>query len=143
MPTGSTISRTDAAAKPRCANARAASSSSRGRRPAAPPPEAAGRKRCIATDSATAGRMAALERQTIVWSTPHDARLRGGPAPPAGGAAGAENRRMSTPSAAAQLRERARAPDALERADIPWLHTLEVNEQERALAALKVVRVGP
>ena len=48
---------------------------------------------------------------------------------------------MSTRSAAAQLRERARAPDALERADIPWLHALEANEQERALADLKVVQV--
>ena len=50
---------------------------------------------------------------------------------------------MSTPSAAAQLRERARAPDALERADIPWLHGLEANEKERALADLKVVKVEP
>jgi len=50
---------------------------------------------------------------------------------------------MSTPSAAAQLRERARAPDALERADIPWLHGLEANEEERALADLKVVKVEP
>ena len=50
---------------------------------------------------------------------------------------------MSTPSAAAQLRERARAPDVLERADIPWLHALEPNERERALADLKVVQVEP
>ena len=50
---------------------------------------------------------------------------------------------MSSPSAAAQLRERARAPDALERADIPWLHGLEANEEERALADLKVVKVEP
>jgi len=50
---------------------------------------------------------------------------------------------MSTSSVAAQLRERARAPDALERADIPWLHALEANEQERALADLKVVKVEP
>ena len=50
---------------------------------------------------------------------------------------------MSTSSAAAQLRERARAPDALERADIPWLHGLEANEKERALADLKVVQVEP
>ena len=50
---------------------------------------------------------------------------------------------MSTSSAAAQLRERARAPDALERADIPWLHGLEANEKERALADLKVVKVEP
>ena len=50
---------------------------------------------------------------------------------------------MSTSSAAAQLRERARAPDALERADIPWLHGLQANEQERALADLKVVQVEP
>ena len=50
---------------------------------------------------------------------------------------------MSTPSAAAQLRERARAPDALEHADIPWLHGLEANERERALADLKVVKVEP
>jgi CRP-like cAMP-binding protein len=50
---------------------------------------------------------------------------------------------MSTPSAAAQLRERARAPDAFERADIPWLHGLEANEKERALADLKVVKVEP
>ena len=50
---------------------------------------------------------------------------------------------MSSPSAAAQLRERARAPDALERADIPWLHGLEANEKERALADLKVVKVEP
>ena len=49
---------------------------------------------------------------------------------------------MSTPpAAAAQLRERARALDALERADIPWLHALEANEKERALADLKVVKV--
>ena len=50
---------------------------------------------------------------------------------------------MSSPSAAAQLRERARAPDALERADIPRLHGLEANEKERALADLKVVKVEP
>jgi CRP-like cAMP-binding protein len=50
---------------------------------------------------------------------------------------------MSTPSVAAQLRERARAPDALERADIPWLNGLEANEKERALADLKVVKVEP
>ena len=55
----------------------------------------------------------------------------------------ADNCTMSTPSAAAQLRERARAPDALERADIPWLHGLEANEKERALADLKVVKVEP
>jgi len=34
-------------------------------------------------------------------------------------------------------------PDALERADIPWLHGLEANEKERALADLKVVKVEP
>ena len=50
---------------------------------------------------------------------------------------------MSTPSAAAQLHERARAPDALERADIPWLQGLEANEKERALSDLKVVKVEP
>jgi len=50
---------------------------------------------------------------------------------------------MSTPSPAAQLRERARAPDTLERADIPWLHSLEAIEKERALADLKVVKVDP
>jgi CRP/FNR family cyclic AMP-dependent transcriptional regulator len=50
---------------------------------------------------------------------------------------------MSTPSAAAQLRDRARAPDALERADIPWLQGLEANEEQRALADLKVVKVEP
>jgi len=55
----------------------------------------------------------------------------------------ADNCAMSTPSPAAQLRERARAPDALERADIPWLHGLEANEKERALADLKVVKVEP
>ena len=54
-----------------------------------------------------------------------------------------DNAAMSTPSAAAQLHERARAPDALERADIPWLHGLEANEKERALADLKVVKVEP
>lgn len=49
---------------------------------------------------------------------------------------------MPSPSAAAaQLRERARAPDALERADIPWLHALDANEKARALADLKVVKV--
>ena len=50
---------------------------------------------------------------------------------------------MSTPSAAAQLRDRARPPDALERADIPWLRGLEANEEQRALADLKVVKVEP
>jgi CRP/FNR family cyclic AMP-dependent transcriptional regulator len=50
---------------------------------------------------------------------------------------------MSTPSPAAQLRDRARAPDALERADIPWLRGLEANEEQRALADLQVVKVEP
>ena len=50
---------------------------------------------------------------------------------------------MSTPSATAPLLDRARAPDAFERADIPWLHGLEANEKERALADLKVVKVEP
>ena len=31
---------------------------------------------------------------------------------------------MPIPSAAADLRQRARAPDAIERADIPWLQAL-------------------
>jgi len=50
---------------------------------------------------------------------------------------------MSTPLAAAQLRDRARAPDALERADIPWLRGLESHEEARVLADLKVVKVEP
>ncbi|MDQ6639765.1 MAG: cyclic nucleotide-binding domain-containing protein, partial [Pseudomonadota bacterium] len=50
---------------------------------------------------------------------------------------------MPSPSAAARLRDRARALDTLERADIPWLHALEPQEKERALADLKVVKVEP
>src|SRR5205823_4167250 len=61
----STISRTDAAAKPRCAKARAASSSRRGRRlelRRAGPAEA--------LRSRTARELIArLERQTLVWSS--------------------------------------------------------------------------
>jgi len=53
-----------------------------------------------------------------------------------------ENRSaMPMSPAAADLRQRARAPDALERADIPWLAALEPHERERALADLKVVKV--
>ena len=69
MPTGSTISRTDAAAKPRCANARAASSSRRGRRLDA---RFVGRGRGrAARDGRGDGRCAcrSLERQTLVWSS--------------------------------------------------------------------------
>ena len=79
--------------------------------------------------------MPSLERQTLVWSS-RDTDV-------AADRVDGHNRAMSTPSAAAQLRERARAPDALERADIPWLHGLEANEKERALADLKVVKVEP
>ena len=49
---------------------------------------------------------------------------------------------MSQPASASYLFKRARAPDALELADIPWLQGLERHERERALADLKVVQVN-
>ena len=48
---------------------------------------------------------------------------------------------MHLSPAAADLLKRARTPDAIERADIPWLSTLEPFERDRALDDLKVVRV--
>ena len=38
--------------------------------------------------------------------------------------------------------QRARAPNAAELADIPWLHSLDANERKVAVADLKVVRVA-
>ena len=38
--------------------------------------------------------------------------------------------------------QRARAPNAAELADIPWLHSLDANERKVAVADLKVVRIA-
>ena len=48
---------------------------------------------------------------------------------------------MSNLTASPYLYTRARAPDPLELADIPWLERLEPHERERAQADLKVVQV--
>src|SRR6185369_15986044 len=66
MPTGPTMSRTEAAAKPRSANARAAASRRCGRRLVA-------RRfglRAAAAGDARAADIAGLDRQTLVWSSP-------------------------------------------------------------------------
>src|SRR6185295_19361882 len=76
MPTGPTMSRTEAAAKPRSANARAAASSRCGSRLVA-------RRtglRSAAGGEAKAVAIAALDRQTLVWSSRQRDRHRGGDA---------------------------------------------------------------
>src|SRR5215472_17582485 len=65
MPTGPTMSRTDAAAKPRSANARAAASRRCGRRLVA---RRTGPCAAAGGDAAAVG-IATLDRQTIVWSS--------------------------------------------------------------------------
>ena len=49
---------------------------------------------------------------------------------------------MSQRTPASYLLQRARAPHALEQADIRWLQGLEPHERDRALADLKVVQVN-
>jgi CRP-like cAMP-binding protein len=49
---------------------------------------------------------------------------------------------MSPAPSASYLYKRARAPDALELADVPWLERLEPQERQRAQADLKVVQVN-
>jgi CRP/FNR family transcriptional regulator, cyclic AMP receptor protein len=49
---------------------------------------------------------------------------------------------IESPTPAQPLYQRARVPSAAELADIPWLHALDANEQQRVVQDLKVVKVA-
>ena len=111
MPTGSTISRTDAAAKPRCAKARAASSSRRGRRLDARRVGAAGRGRAAGFDGGGSHAVIRKTNACLVKAGRADDQL-------ARARRIASCRRRPPPPCSASAPA---PPDALERADIPWL----------------------